>query len=178
MKNFKQYQNKAKQAGLSTLTIVLVLLVVLMLPIMTSLRRTQTNEQILSSTMDRARVFQAAESALVEGEAFAATKPATPSSGCASGICAIPDGAAPWEGDEDFWDGSIPNIAVLPDGIETKYIVEFLGLSTGESDDCTTGGDVSPDAKCDQETSRYRVTALSRSVTGAEVMLQSNFLAP
>ena len=69
-----------RQRGASTLTIVLLLLVVLMLPTIASLRRTQTNEQLVGSSMDRARVFQAAEAALVEAETFAGTKPEAPTS--------------------------------------------------------------------------------------------------
>lgn len=175
--NFYRYHY---QTGASTLTIVLLLLVVLMLPTVASLRRTQTNEQLLAASMDRARVFQAAEAALVEAEAFAATKPEAPTSGCSGGVCAIPNGAPPWETNTNFWNNGGASILAQAraDGVTTRYVIEFLGVSTGASDDCTTGGDVSPDAHCDMETSRYRVTVRSISDTQAEVLLQSNFLAP
>lgn len=166
------------QRGVSTLTITLLLMVVLLIPAMTSLRRTQANEQMVASSIDRARTFQQAEAALLEGEAFAKTKPTLPSSGCSGGICVKPTSSPPWISNTNFWSGTGPATAQAGQSVTSKYAVEFLGLSTGETDDCTTGGDVSPDAQCDRETSRYRVTVFSQSETGSEVMLQSNVLVP
>ena len=170
--------NIKRQQGLSTLMIVLLLLLAITLPGIAIMRATTVHEQMSSNSVDRARTFQAAEAGLIEAETFAATKPAPPASGCSSGICATPQGTSAWKG-SGFWDGAGARQANVPfDGIRAKYAVEFLGVSTGMTDDCTTGGDISPDAACDEETNRYRITVYARSPTGSEVILQSNFLAP
>ena len=167
-----------KQQGLSTLMVVLLLLLAITLPGIAIMRSTTMHEQMSASSVDRARTFQAAEAGLIEAETFAATKPEPPASGCSAGICAIPQGTSAWKA-ANFWSGTGSRQANVPfDGIRARYAVEFLGVSTGMTDDCTTGGDVSPDAACDEERHRYRITVFSRSPTGSEVILQSNFLAP
>lgn len=170
--------NYKKQLGASTLTVVILLLLAITLPGVALMRTTMIQEQMSSSGVDRARAFQVTEAALIEAENLAATKPVVPSSGCTSGVCAIPSGSPPWK-QSGFWDGSSPRVSVFgDDATEGKYIVEFLGVSLGGTDDCTTSGDISPDAQCDEETYRYRITARSLTNTGAEVILQTNFLVP
>lgn len=172
-------QSGKNQKGASTLAVVLLLLIVLMFPALAVLNRTKSNEQMLSGSVDRAQVFQSAEATLVEAETFASGKPEAPSSGCSAGVCALPSGAAPWQGNPNFWDSSsVRTASSLVSRVQNKYIVEFLGVSTGASDDCTTSGDVSPDAQCDRETWRYRITVRSKTASGAEVILQSNYLVP
>lgn len=168
----------AKQKGASTLTVVLLLLLAITLPGIALMRSTMVQEQMSSSGVDRARSFQVAEATLIEAEHLAATKPEVPTSGCSSGLCATPEGSPPWKS-AGFWDGNGARISAFgDDNIEGKYIVEFLGVSAGGTDDCTTAGDISPDAQCDEETYRYRITARSITDTGAEVILQTNFLVP
>ncbi len=174
----KTYNNFKFQKGASTLTIVLLLLIAIMLPAIAVMKRTSVNEQMTSSIVDRARAFQAAEATLLEAETIAATKPEPPNSGCSAGICNTPEGLPPWKSN-GFWDsGQVASANTNMDGTSSKYIIEFLGISLSGADDCTTGGDVSPDAACENETSRYRITVRTTTNTGAEVILQSNFLAP
>lgn len=168
-----------RQSG-AALIIVLLLLLAVTIPALAIMRTTLTNEKIAASATDRARTFQSAEAALVEAESFAATKPAPPASGCSAGVCAKSTGGAPpWKA-ANFWEtASHYRTATNPvDGIVSRYVVEFMGVSTAELEDCTTGGDVSPDAACDDQANRYRVTVRSRSPTGAEAVLQTNYLAP
>ena len=172
------FKHRQKQEGAATLLIVLLLLLAITIPSIAILKSTTVRQQMVSGSADRARTFQAAETALLEGEIMAATKPTAPSSGCSGGVCAIPSGEAPWKA-SGFWaSGGAKDASQAITGVQSKYVVEFLGISTATAADCTTGGDISPDAKCDQETSRYRITARSLSETGAEVILQSNFRAP
>ena len=172
------YMNIKKQQGASTLTIVLILLLAITLPGIALMLTTMVQEQMSSSGVDRARAFQVTEAALIEAENLAATKPEVPASGCSNGVCAIPSGPSPWRA-QGFWDGSGPRTSAFSDdSTEGKYIIEFLGASLGGTDDCTTAGDISPDAQCDEETYRYRITARSLTNTGAEVILQTNFLVP
>lgn len=167
------------QKGSATLITVVILLIVLLIPVVTSMKYTQTNEQMLASTIDRSRTFQAAEAALVEAESYAATNPTFPTTGCSAGLCGLPSGAPPWKDNATFWtSGPTRTASSFTDGVTSKYIVEFLGMSTGETDDCTTSGDVSPDATCEEQTARYRITVFSKSNSNAEVFLQSNLLAP
>jgi type IV pilus assembly protein PilX len=168
-----------KQSG-AALIIVLLLLLAVTIPALAIMRTTLTNEKMAAAAADRARAFQSAEAALVEAESFAASKPTPPSSGCAGGICAkTTGGAPPWKA-ANFWEtASNYRTAANPvDGIVSRYVIEFMGVSTAELEDCTTGGDVSPDAACEDEANRYRVTVRSRSSTGAEAILQTNYLAP
>lgn len=167
------------QSG-AALMVVLLLLIAITLPALAIMRATLANERLSSAAADRARTFQAAEAALIEAEAFAATKPETPASGCAGGVCAkSAGGAPPWKG-AGFWDNaSATRTAVNQvDGIVSRYVVEFMGVSTAELEDCTTGGDISPDAACEDEANRYRVTVRSRSPSGAEAILQTNYIVP
>ena len=168
-----------KQSG-AALVIVLLLLLAITIPALAIMRTTLTNEKLAASAADRARAFQSAEAALVEAESFAASKPTPPGSGCSAGVCAKSTGGAPPWKTATFWDtaANYRTAANPVDGIVSRYVIEFMGVSTAELEDCTTGGDVSPDAACEDEANRYRVTVRSRTPTGAEAVLQTNYLAP
>lgn len=167
------------QSG-AALAVVLLLLLAITIPALAIMRTTLTNERIAASSADRARAFQSAEAALVEAESFAATKPSTPTSGCSAGVCAKPtSGPPPWKAN-NFWEaaGNFRTASNPVDGIVSRYVVEFMGVSTSELEDCTTGGDISPDAACEEEANRYRITVRSKTPSGAEAVLQTNYLAP
>lgn len=161
------------------LPVVLLLLLALTLPAMVMLRAALVNERMSASSIDRASAFQAAEAGLVEAEAFALSRPTPPGSGCSGGICATPDPATVpvWERD-GFWDGAIPRTAPAVAGVSPRYIVEFMGVSKGLDQDCTTSGDVSPDAACNDEANLYRVTVLGRTASGARAVLQTSYMVP
>lgn len=178
MMNKNRFSQQKTTKGLSTVSVVLLLLLAVTLPALALMRTTTIHEQMTSGHVDRARTFQAAEAAIVEAEIFANSKPDAPNSGCSNGICNTPTGASAWEAN-NFWNGNAARtVSNSIDGISAKYVVEFLGVSTGVSDDCTTGGDVSPDAACDEQTFRYRITVRSLSPSGSEVLLQTNYLVP
>lgn len=162
------------------LAVVLILLLVMTLLALVSLRGTLMEERMSASLMDRSLSFQAAEAALREGEALAASKPALPASGCSNGVCAIPapSDAARWL-DETVW--STARVAKVEVGgitAKPKYIVELLADNVPAKGSCTTSEDVSPDEGCSGTERRYRITARSEAAGRAEVMLQTNYAVP
>ena len=166
----------------AALPVVLLLLIALTLPALVILRNALVNEKMAAASVDHARAFQLAEAGLVEAEAFAVTKPTPPPAGCSAGICATPSPAVePAWTQTDFWNdgGSGYRLgAADADGLRSRFVVEYMGVSKGLDQDCTTGGDVSPDAACNDEAFRYRLTVLGRSPTGAETILQTSYLVP
>lgn len=166
------------QRGMSTLLMTLILLVAITLPALALMRGTASDEQTAAAQVDRQRAFQAAEAGLVEGEIFASTEPTIPSSGCSAGICATPKGTERYLA-AGFWDGAAARSANVEfDGVRARYIVEYLTEGSDTASDCSTAGDVSPDAACDAISKKYRVVARAMSPTGAEVILQSQFMVP
>ena len=62
---------------------------------------------------------------------------------------------------------------------QPRFIVEEMAVDAVPGSNCTTSGDVSPDAACTNWESRYRITARSGVATGrSEVILQSNIAVP
>jgi Tfp pilus assembly protein PilX len=163
---------------MSTLLMTLILLLAITLPALALMRGTGSDEQLAAAQVDRQRTFQAAEAGLVEGEIFASTEPTVPGSGCSGGICAVPDGTARYL-TAGFWESGAAKTATASfDGIQARYIVEYLTEGSDSVGDCSTSGDVSPDAACDEISKKYRIVARALSPTGAEVVLQSQFMVP
>lgn len=166
------------QRGMATLLMTLILLLAITLPAISLMRGTAADEQNAAAQVDRQRAFQAAEAGLVEGEIFASTEPEVPTTGCDGGICATPRGVERYL-TTGFWDGSnVKTANVAFDGIRAKYIVEYLTEGADTASDCSTSGDVSPDAACDQISKKYRVISRAMTPTGSEVILQSQFMVP
>jgi type IV pilus assembly protein PilX len=169
----------SRQRGAATLMIVLILLLVMTLIGLASLRGTLMEEQMSFNTRDRSLAFQAAEAALREGELIASSKPALPVSGCAAGLCAMPDPtAAPvWE-DETVWASAPETVVTLGEElVKPKFIVELLANNVPPRSSCTTKNVIGENA-CSGSESRYRITALFRAEGRAEVMLQSTYAVP
>lgn len=167
------------QKGIA-LPVVLLILLAITLPAVYLMKSTVNNEKMTASSMDKTRSLQAAEAGLAEAEAYALSKPNPPTSGCSGGICATPDGVeSAWQ-QTSFWkSGSGYKTANNAyGGLTPKYVVEFLGVSTGLEQDCTTSGDISPDAACNDEANLYRIIVKVTTDTGAETMLQANYLVP
>ena len=168
-----------RQNGIA-LVVVLILLVAMSLLAIVSLRGTLMEERMSANMMDRSLSFQAAEAALREGEALAATKPVLPASGCNNGVCAMPDAtAAPRWRDAAVWAGA--RVAVVDLGGTTarpRYFIELLDENVPARGTCTTSEDLSPDATCSGKEHRYRITARSEAVGRAQVMLQSHYAVP
>lgn len=180
----KQPGSAKHQSG-AVLAVVLILLVVMTLLAVASLRGTLMEERMSANMHDRSIAFQAAEAALREAEEEAGANKPTPSAGCANGLCGIPDADDPddqqrWLGGDEFWETGATRLVDIDLGereASARYIIELI--STGlPADDCTTSGDVSPDAFCEGLENRYRITARSSDDSGSEVILQSIFAVP
>lgn len=170
-----------------TLVVVLILLVLLTLLALTSLRGTLLEQYMSTSQMDRSLSFQAAEAALREGESRASQKPVVPAAGspCNDGLCPAPgvtdtprwlDTDANW----NTWSKAATTVfAGTGVAAQPRYIVEEMAVDAVPGSNCTTSGDVSPDAACTNWESRYRITARSGVTAGrSEVILQSNIAVP
>lgn len=166
-----------RQRGIA-LPVVLLLLVAITIPAVIMVRQSLLNERMAGATIDHAAAFQAAEAGLVEAEAFALDRPDPPNSGCSNGVCATPDPSAPpvWE-QPDLW-ASVSLPATSVNGASVRYVVEYMGTSQGLDQDCTTGGDISLDAACNDEAFLYRITVLGESDTGAKALVQTAYLVP
>ncbi len=173
------------QSGV-VLAVVLILLVIMTLLGLAAMRGTLMEERMTANQLDRSLSFQAAEAALREGEAVAAGKPVMPGngvlgSGCANGLCAIPDpnNATPVWQDEAVWTGAPSTTVNVGNQTATpKYIVELLAINIPPKGSCPNQGVISQDPPCTGNESRYRVTARSESNDRAQVMLQSVFAVP
>jgi len=162
------------QRGISLL-VVLVLLLIMTLLGLAILRGTMLEERMAGNMFERSLAFQAAESALREGELVASAAPVAPSAGCnAAGVCSEPDVAATerWL-DASFagWVNAPALAGAAPAPPQGSYFVEYMGLSP------TWPG-------CDRQvpmaplcmSPSYRVTARSTAADRATVILQSNFV--
>jgi type IV pilus assembly protein PilX len=133
-----------------------------------------------ANMMDRSLGFQAAEAALREGEALAATRPVLPASGCNNGVCAMPSASDPprWR-DATVWANARTAVVDLG-GITARprYFIELVADDVPARGSCTTSEDVSPDAACSGREHRYRITARSEAAGRAKVMLQSHYAVP
>ena len=161
-----------RQRGVS-LVVVLILLLVMTLLGLAVLRGTLLEERMSSNMMDRGIAFQAAESALREGEELAGDPATTaPSAGCLAGVCSLPDATAVDRWLDPSFGGWINSAADLGDlGGTPQYFIEFMGQAP------TWPG-------CDRAVPvadlclapRYRITARSNSQDRADVLLQTNFI--
>lgn len=175
----KRRSHDSRQGGV-VLVVVLILLVIMALVGVAMLRGTLMEEGMSGGMMDRGLSFQAAEAALREGEALAATKPAVTADACADGRCGIrnPESTPVWEV-AAHW-AAAPETTVDLGGLtaKSKYLVELIADNVPRTGSCTTGEDVSPEAACAGTESRYRITARSEAQGRSEVMLQSVYAVP
>ena len=159
----------------ASLMVVLILLLVMTLLGLALLRGTLMEERMTANMFDRSLGFQAAESALREAEALAATSPTVPTSGCSTaGVCATPDATAPdrWaEGGAGGWVDATSDLGSDPAPAPASYFIEFMGLAP-----TWAGCDrkIPIDALC--LAPRFRITARSTAADRADVILQSNFI--
>lgn len=165
-----------RQRGAS-LIVVLILLLVMTLLGLAVLRNTTLEERMTANLYDRSLSFQAAESALRQGEALADTTAVSsvPSSGCSNGVCGTPvatntdrwlDTSTTWrDATNDLADDDTP----MPDA---QYIIEYMGdAPTWPACDRK----VPVDAQC--LAPRFRITAISSEDGRSTVMLQTNYIA-
>lgn len=182
----RNIKHPSHQRGV-VLAVVLILLLVMTLLGLAAMRGTLMEDRMSANLLDRSLAFQATEAALREGEALAATKPVLPAAGCSDGLCARPDptdaadnqrwlAAGFWDDDSDTWRETtvkVGDVAAKP-----RFIVELLDSTLPSAGSCTTSIDVSPEASCSGNESRYRVTAHSEAAGRASVTLQSIYAVP
>lgn len=156
----------------ASLIVVLILLLVMTLLGLAVLRSTLLEERMSSNLLDRSIAFQAAESALREGELVAAGQPAVPASGCTAGICSLPDASAAdrWLGNAGWVNGTtVPNLGGTP-----QYMVESMG-DAPTWPGCDLVDEVNRSPLCMRP--RYRISARSVEAGRSQVVLQTNFIA-
>lgn len=166
----------SRQRGVA-LAVVLILLLVMTLLGLAAMRGTLMEERMSGNLTDRSLAFQAAEAALREGEAIAATNPAFPSSGCdAKGLCAKPDPTVPgytdrWL-DKSFTGWRDATVAVGPLTAKPQFFIELMGPAPN-----WPGCDQVTPQHPSCMTPRYRITARSQAADRAQVVLQSSYNA-
>lgn len=170
----QSFRLRHQQRGISLL-VVLILLLIMTLLGLAILRSTMMEERMTANMYERSLSFQAAESALRQGEQVAAVAPTPPSAGCNSaGVCAKPDSAVTdrWL-DATFsgWIAATPIAGASPAPPPAAYFVEYMGEAPSW-------------AGCDRQVPvpalcmmpSYRVTARATANDRATVIVQSNFL--
>lgn len=177
--------SRGHQGG-AALVVVLILLLVVTLLGLASLRGTLLEERMSANLYDRSLAFQAAESALREGElavtGLAPLKnyPTATGAACSAGKCPTPvytAGSKPRWLDPAF--AGWQNAAAVTAGsvtITPQYVIEYMGTAPG-----WVGCDqVKPtDPKCLKP--RFRITARTAPTGGSglsQVILQSSFASP
>ncbi len=173
-----------RQQGVS-LVVVLILLLIMTLLGLAVLRSTVLEERMSANLVDRNLSFQAAEAALREGEALAASRTnaehaaiaaAAAGGACSNGVCPRPDATAVERWKASGFGGwraattSVGSIASAP-----QFFIEYMGTSETwlecNLDPRYTGSDI-----CLRPV--YRVTARSEAAGRASVIVQSNFIVP
>lgn len=163
----------------AALVVVMILLVVMTLLVLFSLRGTLLQERMSANLYDRSLAFQAAETALREGEAIAAARPNL-TGACSAGLCGKPvNGAAPvWQSQANWNNAPEVSATELGDMVDSpRYMVELLADDVPARNDCTTSGDIS-ETTCVGIERRYRITSRSQAEGRAEVILQSIYSVP
>jgi type IV pilus assembly protein PilX len=168
---------RRQQSGIS-LVVVLILLLIMTLLGLAVLRGTLLEERMSANLLDRSLSFQAAEAALREGEALAALQTAVPvaGSGCVNGVCESPTATATdrWNsGGFSGWRNATASVSALAS--RPQFFIEYMG-STESWLECNVDPKYAGKPICIRPV--YRVTARSEAADRANVILQSNFVAP
>ncbi|MDQ8024373.1 MAG: PilX N-terminal domain-containing pilus assembly protein [Moraxellaceae bacterium] len=173
---------RGHQRGIALL-VVLILLLIMTLLGLASLRGTLLEERMSGNLFDRSLAFQAAETALRQGEAIAAN-PATviPSgSTCASGVCGPPTAGLDRSLGTTGWANAAAltgNTLAVPNASDLQYLVEYLGeYNTTAKCDQILGPNGKPkDPLC--KAKLFRISAKYESAGRASVILQSALRIP
>ncbi|MEA9787824.1 PilX N-terminal domain-containing pilus assembly protein [Xanthomonas campestris pv. raphani] len=184
MSDAPSISSRLRQRGVS-LVVVLILLLIMTLLGLAVLRSTVLEERMSANLLDRNLSFQAAEAALREGEALAASRTnaehtaiaaAAAGGGCTNGVCPRPDATAVERWKNTSFGGwraattSVGSVASAP-----QFFIEYMGTSETwlecNLDPRYTGSDI-----CLRPV--YRITARSEAAGRASVIVQSNFIVP
>lgn len=166
-----------RQAGIS-LIVVLMLLLVMTLLGLAVVRGTLMQERMSGNLLDRSVNFQAAESALREGEALALAQTVVPTgNGCSNGVCGQPVATQTerWR-DPNFSGWRNASATTLGASASApQFYIEYMGTSEAwfecNSDEKYTGQPI-----CVRP--MYRIVARSEDAGRASVILQSSYIAP
>lgn len=177
MKHQSWAPRRHAQSG-AALIVVLMLLVVVTLLGLASMRGAIMQERMAANTISRGMAFQAAEAGLRQAEIVVRDGSITfPSSGCSSGLCAMPNPTAnaPWAA-SGFWSSGGfregAEVKTANGNIRPRFVIENFGTSVngGGASDCI---DVSKPCIPTTEQSVFRITSYAATATGAEVIVQS-----
>jgi type IV pilus assembly protein PilX len=169
-----------RERGISLL-VALILLLVMTLLGLAVLRSTVLEERMSANMLDRTYQFQAAESALRQGEKVLANGAfSVPDSGCSAGVCATPTAGATDRWMDSSFSGwaSSDGTGDFDDTITTQYFAEYMG-DGAYGPDCNVSKSTSSQTDPTCSMLRYRVTSRSQGADGdgrATVILQSNYL--
>ena len=174
-------RSMSKPAQGFSLVVVLILLVVMSLLGLAVLRSSAMQERMSGSLRDRSLAMQATEAALVFARGQLAVRPTgatedwntliPTAAQCASiGICpAGSDAPTTWQAGPTLGASD----AAIPD-TPTQYWIEYLGTGQPELDSCNIIKGSSPPPACFAP--MFRITARSRGIGRAEVVMQSNVI--
>lgn len=167
------------QKGAALVVVLLLLLVVTLLGL-ASMRGTLLEERMSGAMMDRGLMFQAAEAALREGEAMAASSRIAdyPVDCNNEGLCGPPNPSAQddWV---DRWNQQNPPYraaTTVTSGdlqVTPEYFIEYMGEFPN-----WVGCDRSAPMPVGCMGPRYRITARARAPGRSEVVLQSSYTSP
>lgn len=164
------------QRGIS-LPVSLILLVVITLVALGSMRGVVLQSRMSGTTHDRSLAFQAAEAALRDAEARAATAtPASfPANGCSGGYCAqpLPADTARWQDTAFAGWLSAPGALAPADAPVPETIVEDMGDAPNYAG-CENEIPRSPNCMAQ----RFQITSRSTAADRATVVVQSQFALP
>lgn len=169
-----------RQAG-AALVVVLVLLLIMTLLGLASLRNTIMEERMSANLLDRSLMFQAAESALRQGEAVAGnSKKADYTAACTDGLCGSPNPEKNvqyvdrWlqSGASSYYVNATPVVSG-DHSITPQYFIEYMGEAAN-----WVGCDREIPMQAGCMGPRYRVTARAIADGRAHVLLQSSYTSP
>ena len=163
----------------AALLVVLMLLLIMTLLGLASLRGALMEERMSANLFDRGLMFQAAESALRQGEDKAATtKSSQYTAACTAGLCSAPVTSADVTFVNRWLLPSPPYVnasTVTADNLSVTpgYFIEFMGTAPNwpgcDREIPVQAGCLGP---------RYRVTAQAVGAGRSQVILQSTFTSP
>jgi len=186
--------SRTRQYGGVTLLFVLIMLLVVSIIGVSAARSTLMQERMSSNTNTRNIVFEAAESALAEGEAKVANteniwKKIPQGGGCADGICSLSTGENPQWVQASFWINNKTGAVDVKTNmrytdqegnkipIEQKYTIEDLGQTMPTCDPNHIDITRSPDCPYLSSQRFFRVVGFAKAYN-TQVMLQSTYLDP
>lgn len=174
-------QHISSRQGGSALIVSLLILLVLTVIGVTSMSTTSLQSKMATNTREYNIGFQAAESALRDGEAEVRDlSPVGFDAACTNGLClAASDGTPVWSSTKPYWakaraygsqTGASQLLYLTDPALKPKYLIEKLPLAPAPGDNTSQMGCYN----CSLPIQNYRITASGTGANGtASVVLQS-----